>query len=108
MTGAKWISSIAIHPGGDNLLVGTFDKKVQWFDLDLSSMPYQVKTSFMVIIGYTIFFLCLPKLINHACQILSVQNIHTNSINELCLSLFFQVLRYHSSAVRSVGEKSFF
>ena len=42
MTGAKWISSLAIHPGGDNLLLGTFDKKVQWFDLDLSSMPYQV------------------------------------------------------------------
>jgi hypothetical protein len=45
MTGAKWISSIAIHPGGDNLLVGTFDKKVQWFDLDLSSMPYQVNST---------------------------------------------------------------
>ena len=42
MSGAKWISSIAIHPGGDNILTGTFDKKVQWYDLDLSSMPYQV------------------------------------------------------------------
>jgi len=42
MSGAKWISSIAIHPGGDNILAGTFDKKVQWFDLDLSAMPYQV------------------------------------------------------------------
>jgi len=41
-SGAKWISSIAIHPGGDNVLVGTFDKKVQWYDLDLSSLPYQV------------------------------------------------------------------
>jgi len=41
MTGSKWISSMSIHPGGDNLLVGTFDKKVLWFDLDLSSMPYQ-------------------------------------------------------------------
>jgi len=42
MTGAKWISSIAIHPKGDNLLVGTYDKRVQWFDLDLSTLPYQV------------------------------------------------------------------
>ena len=41
MTGSKWISSMSIHPGGDNLLVGTFDKKVLWFDLDLSSLPYQ-------------------------------------------------------------------
>ena len=43
MTGVKWISSMSIHPGGDNLLVGTFDKRVQWFDLDLSSLPYQVR-----------------------------------------------------------------
>ena len=42
MTGSKWISSLAIHPGGDNVLVGTFDKRVQWFDLDLSTSPYQV------------------------------------------------------------------
>ena len=42
MTGAKWILSIAIHPKGDNLLVGTYDKRVQWFDLDLSTLPYQV------------------------------------------------------------------
>ena len=27
-SGAKWISSMAIHPHGDNLLVGTYDKKV--------------------------------------------------------------------------------
>ena len=42
MSGAKWISSLAIHPGGDNVLTGTYDKKVQWYDLDLSTMPYQV------------------------------------------------------------------
>jgi len=42
MTGSKWISSLAVHPGGDNVLVGTFDKRVQWFDLDLSTSPYQV------------------------------------------------------------------
>ena len=41
-TGAKWISSMAIHPHGDNLILGTYDKKVQWFDLDLSTQPYQV------------------------------------------------------------------
>ncbi|PVU96778.1 hypothetical protein BB561_000981 [Smittium simulii] len=39
--GAKWISSIDIHPQGDNIIVGTYDKKVCWFDLDLSSMPYK-------------------------------------------------------------------
>ncbi|KAI3632891.1 hypothetical protein MIR68_008966 [Amoeboaphelidium protococcarum] len=37
----KWISSISIQNGGDNLLVGTFDKKVCWFDMDLSVTPYK-------------------------------------------------------------------
>lgn len=27
--------------GGDNLLVGTYDCKVLWFDLDLSTKPYK-------------------------------------------------------------------
>ncbi|XP_044762866.1 ribosome biogenesis protein BOP1 homolog [Coccinella septempunctata] len=42
MTNCKWISTMAIHPGGDNLLVGTYDRKVLWFDLDLSTKPYQI------------------------------------------------------------------
>lgn len=41
LTNSKWISSMAIHMGGDNLLVGTYDKKILWFDLDLSTKPYQ-------------------------------------------------------------------
>lgn len=41
LTNSKWISSMAIHMGGDNLLVGTYDRKMLWFDLDLSTKPYQ-------------------------------------------------------------------
>lgn len=41
LTNSRWISSIAIHQGGDNLLVGTYDRKMLWFDLDLSTKPYQ-------------------------------------------------------------------
>ncbi|XP_011498844.1 PREDICTED: ribosome biogenesis protein BOP1 homolog [Ceratosolen solmsi marchali] len=41
-TNSQWISSMSIHPGGDNLLVGTYDKKLLWFDLDLSTKPYQI------------------------------------------------------------------
>ena len=40
-TGVKWISSLDIHPGGDNVLVGSYDKKLSWFDLDLSTKPYK-------------------------------------------------------------------
>jgi WD40 repeat protein len=33
--GLEWISSIDIHPGGDNVIVGSYDRRVCWFDLDL-------------------------------------------------------------------------
>ncbi|KAI9722211.1 MAG: Ribosome biogenesis protein erb1 [Candelaria pacifica] len=39
--GARWISSLDIHPGGDNLLVGSYDKRLLWHDLDLSTKPYK-------------------------------------------------------------------
>ncbi|SPO29072.1 related to ERB1 - Protein required for maturation of the 25S and 5.8S ribosomal RNAs [Ustilago trichophora] len=41
-TGFKWISSIDIHPSGDHLMIGSYDKKLAWFDLDLSNRPYKV------------------------------------------------------------------
>jgi len=37
----KWISSIDIHPQGDNLICGGYDTKINWFDLDLSVKPYE-------------------------------------------------------------------
>ncbi|KAI8367909.1 NUC169 domain-containing protein [Choanephora cucurbitarum] len=40
-TSVKWVSSIDVHPGGDNVIIGSYDKKVCWFDLDLSSRPYK-------------------------------------------------------------------
>ncbi|KAM3427962.1 hypothetical protein MY4824_009111 [Beauveria thailandica] len=39
--GARWISSFDIHPGGDNLIVGSYDRRLLWHDMDLSSRPYK-------------------------------------------------------------------
>ncbi|KAI8141456.1 NUC169 domain-containing protein [Fennellomyces sp. T-0311] len=39
--GVKWISSIDVHPGGDNVIIGSYDKKVAWFDMDLGARPYK-------------------------------------------------------------------
>ena len=39
--GVKFISSLDIHPLGDHLIVGSYDKRVAWFDLDLSDRPYK-------------------------------------------------------------------
>jgi ribosome biogenesis protein ERB1 len=39
--GARWISSFDVHPGGDNLIVGSYDKRLLWHDLELSTKPYR-------------------------------------------------------------------
>ncbi|EYE92522.1 ribosome biogenesis protein ERB1 [Aspergillus ruber CBS 135680] len=45
--GARWISSFDIHPtsstaaGGDNLIVGSYDRRLLWHDLELSPRPYK-------------------------------------------------------------------
>ncbi|KAM3956398.1 ribosome biogenesis protein BOP1 homolog [Aphomia sociella] len=41
LPGAQWISGLALHPAGDNLLVASYDRKCMWFDLQLSPQPYQ-------------------------------------------------------------------
>ena len=40
ISGVKWYSCLALHPGGDNLITGSYDRKLNWFDLDLSDKPY--------------------------------------------------------------------
>ena len=40
--GIRWISSMDVHPSGDHLIVGGYDRKLCWFDLELSDKPYKV------------------------------------------------------------------
>ncbi|CAO1615846.1 unnamed protein product [Jaminaea pallidilutea] len=40
-SGLKWISSLDVHPTGDHLIIGSYDKRLCWFDLDLSTKPYK-------------------------------------------------------------------
>ncbi|PPR95970.1 hypothetical protein GOBAR_AA24702 [Gossypium barbadense] len=40
-TQLREVSSIAVHPAGDNLIVGSKEGKLCWFDMDLSSKPYK-------------------------------------------------------------------
>lgn len=41
MPGARWVSSLDIHPRGDNVILSSFDKRLLWHDLDLSDKPYK-------------------------------------------------------------------
>ena len=40
-SGCRWISSIDVHPSGDHVIVGTLDRRMVWFDMDLGSTPYK-------------------------------------------------------------------
>lgn len=39
--GARWISGFDVHSGGDNIIVGSYDRRLLWHDLDLSSRPFK-------------------------------------------------------------------
>ncbi|KXN87873.1 Ribosome biogenesis protein ERB1 [Leucoagaricus sp. SymC.cos] len=39
--GIRWISSMDVHASGDHLIVGGYDRKLCWFDLELSDKPYK-------------------------------------------------------------------
>ncbi|KAJ9062642.1 Ribosome biogenesis protein erb1 [Entomophthora muscae] len=41
ITGSQWVSSLDVHPQGDNIIVGSYDRRLNWFDMDLSSKPYK-------------------------------------------------------------------
>lgn len=41
MPGARWLSLIAIHPRGDHVIAGSYDKRVLWHDMDLAATPYK-------------------------------------------------------------------
>eukprot|EP00171_Calliarthron_tuberculosum_P015386 IDg15386t1 len=39
--GVRWISDMDVHSSGDHVLITSYDKRVCWFDLDLSVRPYK-------------------------------------------------------------------
>jgi ribosome biogenesis protein ERB1 len=41
VTPIKWISSMDVHPSGDHIILGGYDRRVCWFDLDMSTQPYK-------------------------------------------------------------------
>jgi ribosome biogenesis protein ERB1 len=39
--GSGVITSLDVHSGGDNIIVGCEDNRLMWFDMDLSTKPYR-------------------------------------------------------------------
>lgn len=62
LAGVQSISSLAIHPGGDNLIVGSHDPRLAWFDLDFSSRPYKSLSNHQAAIRSVAFHPSFPLL----------------------------------------------
>ncbi len=41
LSGVKFISSMDVHPTGDHVIIGSFDRRLCWFDMDLSATAYK-------------------------------------------------------------------
>jgi WD40 repeat protein len=37
----KWVSSFAVHPRGEHVVIGGYDRKVSWFDFEQAGQPYK-------------------------------------------------------------------
>ena len=38
-SGARWISSMAVHASGDHVIIGSYDRRLCWFDLGEHAAP---------------------------------------------------------------------
>lgn len=99
-TGVREISSMAIHPGGDHLIVGSKEGKMCWFDLELSSRPYKTLKNHPKDITNVAFHRSYP--IFASCSEDSTAYVFHgkvfNDLNENPLIVPLEILRGHSSS----------
>lgn len=80
--GARWISGFDVHPGGDNLIVGSYDRRLLWHDLDLSSRPFKTMRFHTEAIRAVKYHRALP-LFADASDDGTVQIFHGQIVNDL-------------------------
>ncbi|KAJ6932026.1 hypothetical protein NC651_007656 [Populus alba x Populus x berolinensis] len=106
-TGLREVSSISVHPTGDNVIVGSRDGKLCWFDMDLSSKPYKVLkchpkdiTNVAFHRSYPLFASCSDD-----CTAYVFHGMVYSDLNQNPLIVPLEILRGHAS---SNGRGEFF
>eukprot|EP01113_Clastostelium_recurvatum_P032475 TRINITY_DN4180_c0_g1_i5.p1 TRINITY_DN4180_c0_g1~~TRINITY_DN4180_c0_g1_i5.p1 ORF type:complete len:1068 (-),score=304.60 TRINITY_DN4180_c0_g1_i5:88-3252(-) len=97
MPGAQWISSLDIHPKGDDVIVGTYDKKVCWFDLELSTKPYRIMRYHRAAVRRVVYHKTFPMFASCSDD-LAIHVFHGrvyNDLTENALIVPVKVLRGH-------------
>jgi len=41
LSSAKWIGSLTVHPSGDHIVAGSYDRRIVWWDMDFGKKPYK-------------------------------------------------------------------
>ena len=75
--GLKWISSMDLHPSGDHLIVGGYDRKLCWFDLELSTKPYKV-LRYVLFYYFLSFILLQGERVNKRIKLTNILNSKKN------------------------------
>ncbi|CAI9103784.1 OLC1v1002335C1 [Oldenlandia corymbosa var. corymbosa] len=98
-TGLREVSSIAIHAGGDNVIVGSKDGKLCWFDMDLSSQPYKVLNCHKKDINKVAFHRSYPLFASCSddCTAYIFHGMVYSDLNQNPLIVPLEILRGHAS-----------
>ncbi|PRP75644.1 ribosome biogenesis protein bop1-like [Planoprotostelium fungivorum] len=97
-SGVKYISSIDIHPKGDNFILSSYDKKVAWFDEELSTKAYKTMKYHRAAVRKVAFHPSYP-LFASCSDDLHVQIFHASVYDELdknAMIVPLRILRGHT------------
>uniref|UniRef100_A0A0D9WY85 Ribosome biogenesis protein BOP1 homolog n=1 Tax=Leersia perrieri TaxID=77586 RepID=A0A0D9WY85_9ORYZ len=98
--GVRELSSISIHPGGDNVIVGSKDGKLCWFDTDLSTRPYKTLKNHSKDITNVTFHRKYPLFASSSedCTAYVFHGMVYSDLNQNPLIVPLEILRGHSSS----------
>ncbi|XP_074578142.1 ribosome biogenesis protein BOP1 homolog [Curcuma longa] len=99
-TGLREVSSISIHPGGDNVIVGSKEGKMCWFDMDLSSKPYRTLKTHPKDITNVTFHRLYPLFASSSedCTAYVFHGMVYSDLNQNPLIVPLEILRGHNSS----------
>ncbi|XP_020580483.1 ribosome biogenesis protein BOP1 homolog [Phalaenopsis equestris] len=99
-TGLQEVSSMAVHPGGDNLIVGSKEGKMCWFDMDLSSRPYKILKTHPKDITNVAFHRSYPLFASSSedCTAYVFHGTVYSDLNQNPLIVPLEILRGHASS----------
>ncbi|KAI4375530.1 hypothetical protein MLD38_013388 [Melastoma candidum] len=99
-TGLREVSSIAVHPAGDNVIVGSREGKLCWFDMDLSSKPYRVLRCHPKDIASVAFHRTYPLFASCSedCTAYVFHGMVYSDLNQNPLIVPLEILRGHSNS----------